>query len=331
MTIEKMLDDIYRIEVPLPESPLRSLNAYLIRGTHRHLLIDAGFNRSECRDAIHEALSRLGTSMDDTDLFFTHVHSDHTGLAGALQRQTTTIYTGNYTARSFTEDRMIFWELYPEIISQSGLPPIDVTHHPGYTYMSDPLPYPEKLKVVSNGMSLSIGRYTFRCIETPGHAPDHICLYDDEKALLFAGDHILGTITPNNTIWSPPWGIKEDALGDYFRSLDIIEQLPVELTLVAHRFPIVDVKPRIEGLRQHHRRRLDSVLTILDSAPEKGMNGAEVAARMQWDLSEKRWDHFPVTQKIFAAGEAVAHLVHLLFEGLLETELIDGVVYYRKK
>ena len=31
---------------------------------------------------------------------------------------------------------------------------------------------------------------------TPGHMLGHICLYDEEKQILFSGDHILGDITP---------------------------------------------------------------------------------------------------------------------------------------
>lgn len=42
--------DIYRIEVPLPNNPLRYLNSYVVRGRDRFLVIDTGFNRPECRE-----------------------------------------------------------------------------------------------------------------------------------------------------------------------------------------------------------------------------------------------------------------------------------------
>ena len=30
--IEKIFDDLYRLEIPLPRSPLKALNSYLIKG-----------------------------------------------------------------------------------------------------------------------------------------------------------------------------------------------------------------------------------------------------------------------------------------------------------
>ena len=44
--------NIYSIFVPLPDNPLRNLNAYLIKDDKRSLLIDTGFRRDECREAL---------------------------------------------------------------------------------------------------------------------------------------------------------------------------------------------------------------------------------------------------------------------------------------
>jgi glyoxylase-like metal-dependent hydrolase (beta-lactamase superfamily II) len=76
----KIEENIYCIPVTLPDSPLKSLNAYVVRGS-RNLLIDTGYRRKECLDCLMEGLGELGISMDDTDIFLTHLHSDHTGLA----------------------------------------------------------------------------------------------------------------------------------------------------------------------------------------------------------------------------------------------------------
>ena len=56
--IQAVSDNIFRIDVPLPGNPLKWLNSYLIRAADggRHLLIDTGFNRPECRDALFSAL-----------------------------------------------------------------------------------------------------------------------------------------------------------------------------------------------------------------------------------------------------------------------------------
>ncbi|MFQ8841382.1 MAG: MBL fold metallo-hydrolase [Clostridium fessum] len=78
-----MADGIWRIGVELPQNPLRELNSYLIKGkeNERDLLIDTGFRREECREALFAGLRALGSSPDRLDILLTHLHSDHTGLA----------------------------------------------------------------------------------------------------------------------------------------------------------------------------------------------------------------------------------------------------------
>ena len=41
------------------------------------------------------------------------------------------------------------------------------------------------------------------------------------------------------------------------------------------------------------------------------MNAFQVASKMTWDMSYESWEQFPVTQKWFATGEAIAHLRYL--------------------
>ena len=77
-------DNIYTIPVPLPNNPLRQLNSYVIKGEGRNLVIDTGFKLEECRKALCDGLEELGVDMNCTDIFLTHMHSDHTGLAAEL-------------------------------------------------------------------------------------------------------------------------------------------------------------------------------------------------------------------------------------------------------
>ena len=57
--IEEILPDLFRIDIPLPNSPLKATNAYLIRGPERALLIDTGMNRKACLDAMRACLEKL--------------------------------------------------------------------------------------------------------------------------------------------------------------------------------------------------------------------------------------------------------------------------------
>lgn len=324
--IEQIMKDIYRIEIPLPQNPLKALNSYFIRGRERNLLIDTGFNRDECRDAMDQAIIDMDISLDKTDIFITHIHSDHSGLAGYLTRPGRQVYTGEYTRDGLCNPNTTAY--FEELIRQSGLLDMglstDVSIHPGYKFRTVAI---SNVAVVRDGDMISAGDYSLQCINTTGHAPDHMCLYDKKHKILFSGDHILGKITPNNTIWGVPWQIQVDYLAEYFKSLDIINQLDIELTLPGHRELVRDCYQRITELRRHHHNRLQNILDILGS---ESMSGAEVASQMKWDIDVKTWEQFPMAQKIFASGEALSHLTHLLFTGMVTNRLKNGVVYYQK-
>ena len=72
---EEVLPGLHRIELPLPKSPLKAVNCYLIRGEDRWLLIDTGMHLEECQKVMNQALDELGVDLDKTDFFITHFHS----------------------------------------------------------------------------------------------------------------------------------------------------------------------------------------------------------------------------------------------------------------
>ncbi len=52
--MEKLGKDFYRVEVPLPNNPLRMVNSYFIKGPGRNLVIDTGMNRKECLEGLEK-------------------------------------------------------------------------------------------------------------------------------------------------------------------------------------------------------------------------------------------------------------------------------------
>lgn len=59
--------DLFRIEIPLPESPSRYLNSYAIKSPERNLVIDTGLKRPECLEAMISGLNKIGIDLADTD------------------------------------------------------------------------------------------------------------------------------------------------------------------------------------------------------------------------------------------------------------------------
>lgn len=327
---EEVYPHIHKLTIPLPKNPLKALNAYLIKGDKRHLLIDTGFNQPECQEAMEKELAELGIEKDSFDIFITHLHGDHSGLVGSLVLENTKVFASQYCADSLTKKATGAKNRFYDFVIQSGLAdmgltPEDSSIHPGVRYAARKI---EKAQVIQDGEAIKIGDFKLFCIHTIGHTPGHMCLYEPHHKLLFSGDHILGKITPNIAIWGNPWTIDFDYLGEYLKSLDKVAQLEVKLVLPGHRHLLCDSRRRISELKVHHHQRLEHVLEKLG---DEKLSGAQVASRMNWDLSYSSWDKFPPAQKFFATGEALSHLTHLVFSGLLQKELAQEVVYYARR
>lgn len=300
----EILHNIYQIKVPLPGNPLKALNSYLIKGPERSLLIDTGFNWPECRDAQLRAMASLGVKWSDVDFFITHMHGDHSGLVYELAAPDSAVYCSRADADLIRECLTAeYWENNDAYYIANGYPKQDI-QKPGdnplewisgsdlnYTYIND-------------GDVLTVGDYHLACVATPGHTPGHMCLYEPQHKFLLAGDHILNTITSNIT----SWGGTGDYLGLYLDSLDKIGALDIQLVLPGHREMIKNSRERIAKLKHHHEVRLAEIIDILRLGP---MNAYQVASHMKWEVKCNSWEEFPIYQKWFAAGEAIAHLEHL--------------------
>lgn len=298
--IDEIKKNLFRIIVPLPNSPLRSVNSYVICGEERNLIIDTGLNRKECLDALLKGVSDLAVDLAKTDFFITHFHTDHLGLVGEIATEHSNVFFNKPEI-----DWMVTWggwEAMLEYGALNGFPRSELEaalkQHPGNRFAPGKIP---EIQVVGDGSAISIGDYKFRCISTPGHSPGHICLYEAHNKLLISGDHVLGDITPNIQCWSDA----QNPLKDYMDSLDKVRVLDMDLVLPGHRSLVTEPTKRIDELKAHHHNRLEEVLAIL---ADGAAHAYQVASRMRWDIEAPSWEQFPVTQKWFATGEAIAHL-----------------------
>lgn len=305
--VEKILSGLYRIIVPLPNSPLKDLNAYVIKGEDRHLIIDTGFNRGVCFEAMQQGIAELGLDLRRTDFMLTHMHSDHTGLVSRLAAEGSKIYISRIDSHVF--DAGFNWHAFIEFAKVNGFPAEDLesafANHPGIKYSPKKIP---AFTLRDEGDILEYGGYRLRCIATPGHTQGHMCLYDPDQEILFSGDHVLYDITPHIESWS----YLTNALSDYLLSLDKISALPVRLVLPGHRNMFKDLKGRIEALKHHHRLRAEEVMSVLG---EKSLHAYDIASGMTWDIDCATWRDYPLAQRWFATGEAIAHLRYLESEG----------------
>lgn len=139
--------------------------AYWVDG----LLVDSGcaYSARELRYALSDKSIRTVGN--------THAHEDHIGCNGLLQRE-----------RSDLEIRAHPLAV-PVLADPRHLRPL----HP-YRALFWGLPEPSQGHPVVESSIIATDRYRFRVIYTPGHSPDHICLYEPERGWLFTGDLYVG-------------------------------------------------------------------------------------------------------------------------------------------
>ena len=139
--------------------------AYLLDG----LLIDSGCAHTgrELSDALRAApLTRLVN---------THTHEDHIGANGLLQRQ-----------RAGLEIHA-----HPLALRVLADPRREQPLHP-YRRLFWGWPEPSLASPLSDEAWIETEDFRFQALYTPGHSPDHLCLYAPEQGWLFTGDLFVG-------------------------------------------------------------------------------------------------------------------------------------------
>ncbi len=320
--IEKVVPGIYRVEIPLPQNPLKATNSYIIKAEKRNLIIDTGMNREECMSAMTAALQQLEVSLQDTDFFITHLHADHSGLVSELASDSSVVYFNQPDADVI--NNLDFWREIYLVAIKHGFTEDELSSaiekHPGVKYSSRNT---VDLTIVRDGDPVTVGDFNFKCLETPGHTRGHMCLYEESLNLFISGDHILGDITPNISLWDDVG----NPLLDYYKSLDKVYGMEIDLVLPGHRSIIKDCRSRINELKDHHSIRLEEVGRILKSNP--GLSAYQVASKMHWDIVAANWEAFPLMQKWFATGEALAHIKYLEEENnVLRKEVNGGFLFF---
>ncbi|MDF9279586.1 MBL fold metallo-hydrolase [Arthrobacter sp. EH-1B-1] len=156
---------------------------------------------------------------------------------------------------------------------------------------------------LADGEVLSAAGVRINVLATPGHTADSGCFHlpdDGPNGSVLTGDTILGRGT---TVLSYPDG----TLGDYLRSLDVLESLGAPAVLPAHGPTLPNLGEVIRAYRMHRLERLDQVR----------------AALLTLGLSVESADVGSVTDRVYAevdpsvrraAEQSVAAQLHYLRE-----------------
>ncbi|MBK5245624.1 MAG: MBL fold metallo-hydrolase [Eubacteriaceae bacterium] len=316
--------EIYQFHIPLPNNPLKNLNCYVVKTENGNLLVDTGFNQTECFAALTMSLRELNIDMNETTLFLTHLHLDHIGLVDKIRSEKTRVLMGaedyDYFGQMLTGN---IWDEFGKRFFEEGFPLKSV--HDQEEIKQAIAHTPQKLfdiTPIRDGESFFIGNYEFECVLTPGHTPGNTCLYLKNEKIMFSGDHILFDITPSIIFWPNV----RNSLKDYLTSLEKLKTYDICLALPGHRSNKIDVYERIEQLKKHHLKRVETIYNIVKM--KKNQNAYQIASQLEWFMRGKSWSQFPNQQKVFAVGETISHLDYLFECNRINKFIMDGVFVY---
>ncbi len=322
--MKEILKNIYQIDVTLPNSPLKLLHVYLIVGKERNLLIDTGFNHPVCKEALLDELKKLDIKLDETDIFLTHLHSDHTGLVCSLMTGKNKVYIGQ---KDGVLMNALTGDAYREIIIGkmilAGTPLDKRVEYEKHPAIAQKLDYEVDYTPIKEGYLFEIGDYKLKVLDLSGHTPEQLGLYEEKNNILFCGDHILNRITPNIIYWEDDF----DALRTFLTNLNKIKSMNVKLACPSHRGLIENINHRIDEIIAHHEQRLDETLK---SIMEDDKTVYEIAQNLTWDFGGGDFSKFPNQQLWFAVSEAFAHAEYLRHKGVLQRYEESGVLKYNK-
>ncbi|HEX2266263.1 MAG TPA: MBL fold metallo-hydrolase [Solirubrobacterales bacterium] len=233
----------------------------------------------------------------------THAHVDHCGQAPPIaQRAGCEVWMHRNHAHHTDDDPEEAVKRRVVVAHQSGVPPeavqrwIERRRGQG-SGQAGTLTVDREL---AEGDTIATDLGDWRVIETPGHAPSHICLYQPERRLLISGDHVLGRVSLYfDTGYTP------DPVAEFLASLDKVDALDARLVLAGHARPFTDVAGHVAAHRALVHERLQAVQAALPGT------AYELAQRVYGE-------RFSELTANWLLSKTLAYLDHLEREGLVE-------------
>ena len=151
---------------------------------------------------------------------------------------------------------------------------------------------------IADGEVIPAGDGALRAVHTPGHAPDHLCFFDESGGTLFSAD----LVVPGTTVVIP--ASHGGSLARYLASLRRVQALAPARMLPAHGEPIDDPQAILREYIEHRRRREEQIVAALRA----GVGRPE-------DIVDRLYDGLAPALRGMARENVVAHLIKLAEEG----------------
>lgn len=320
---------VYRIPLPLPQDGLAAINVYALTGEAGLVLVDGGWAVSRAREQLEFALKSLGYGLGDIRRFLvTHMHRDHYTQAMQLRREfgvEVSLGAGEDLALEYARrpDGRMFGPQIEALRSLGAASLADIVREIAKRDGNDDVRNWDDPDVwLKDGDLIPVSDRVLEVVNTPGHTRGHVVFHDLDAQLLFAGDHVLPTITPSLGFEPVPG---QNPLGDFLRSLTVVRSRPDAMLLPAHGAVVPSAHRRVDALIDHHGRRLDET----EVAVRHGAHTVyQIAGQLYWTRSVRRLDELDPFNQMLAVIETRWHLEMLVVQDRLLQSTEGETLHY---
>jgi glyoxylase-like metal-dependent hydrolase (beta-lactamase superfamily II) len=314
---------IHRLQIPTPFAVGR-VNCYLIEDEPL-TLVDTGPNSGKSLDELEQQLSAVGRAIEDLELVvLTHQHIDHLGLVEIIAARSgadvaaidaVVPFVENFGDDIEAEDRFA-----AELMLSHGIPEdlVIALRSVSRSFRA----WGARAKVtrpLHDGEEVRLSGRLLEVQHRPGHSPSDTLLWDAERRILIAADHLIAHISSNPLISRPLDGTSErpKALMTYIESLRRTRELPADVVLPGHGEPITDHCRLIDERLELHRQRAERIFGLIGERP-----------RTAYEIAQELWGNVAVTQAFLTLSEVVGHVDILEAEGRVREVTDSGLIRF---
>ncbi|WP_313801743.1 MBL fold metallo-hydrolase [Sphingobium sp.] len=321
----EVADGVFWLRMPMG-GKIEAINLWALADGDGWTIMDTGLRTTETAAAWRQAFSSTLGGRPVRRLIVTHLHPDHSGMAGWLaQKQPARLWMTRleymtlrvlaaYTGQEAPEEAIRF---YKAVGWEEDA--LDYYRARFGDFGKALYPLPDSFHALEDDQRLLIGGREWIVVVGKGHSPEHALLHCPEAKLLISGDQVLPEISSNVSVH--PLEPGADPLTDWLETLRAIPgRVPDDvLVLPAHGKPFRGLHARIGALIDGHETGLERLLALL-ATPKRAIDVFPALFKRQID------------KKVLglATGESLAHLA-CLRSRMLATEEVDdtGIRWWR--
>lgn len=317
------MDNVHRLTIPTPFH-VGPVNCYVFTGAGLTLL-DPGPATAEAYAELTTGLNELGFAIADVDqVFITHPHMDHFGLANRVATESGACTIAHHDATKRLRDPVDHFKreqkVFGPFLCTMGAPEDAVAS--AMTLPEAYIDYQDALSIdheLNDGDTVDVGS-ELTALHTPGHAPGSVCFLTQTADVAFTGDHVLNHITPNPLLTVRPGSEAERtrSLPTYLDSLERLQQTNADVGEGGHGERIPDLNSRIKAIIDHHQNRKERIAEMIT---KRGPISA-------YEIMRTLFPNLPATELFPGMSEVIGHLDLLTDEARVHSTVTKGIRQY---